>query len=163
MADITDVDLDVISDDYINPGMDNSLLEVPFEGPISRKKGKLILDNDKIDLDESIVQHPRTKLQPYKEVKYKDKYVPPEYKDPITNPVTVTNPRRSDRLKKSQGTTWTASRTRKTMTVNGKSIIVPSSIQAIPSIGLKDKPLCLHQSTPLSLSPEHEDLRSYHA
>jgi hypothetical protein len=73
LADITDVDLDVISDDCTNVGMDTSQLEVPFEGPISRAKGKLILDNDKIDIDESIDQYTRTKKQAYKEVRYKDK------------------------------------------------------------------------------------------
>ena len=73
LADITDVDLDVISEDYTNIGMDTSQLEVPFEGPITRAKGKIILDNDKIDIDESIDQYTRTKKQAYKEVKYKDK------------------------------------------------------------------------------------------
>jgi hypothetical protein len=49
------------------------------------------------------------------------------------------------------------------MTVNGRSIIVPSSIQAIPSIGLNDKPLFLNKATPLCLDPQHEGLRAYHA
>lgn len=126
LADITNVDLDVISEDYASIGMDTSQLEIPFEGPITRAKEKLTLDNDKIDIDESIDQYSRTKKQPYKEVKYKDKYVPPAFQDPITSPVT--NPRHSERLKKPTGTTWTASRTRKALKVNGRSIIVPSSI-----------------------------------
>jgi hypothetical protein len=79
LVDITDVDLDVISEDYINIGMDTSHLEVPFEGPITRAKGKLVLDNDKLDIDESIEQHPRSKKLPYKQVKYKDKYVLPAF------------------------------------------------------------------------------------
>ena len=49
------------------------------------------------------------------------------------------------------------------MTVNGRSIIVPSSIQAIPSIGLNDKPLFLNKAAPLCLDPQHEGLRAYHA
>ena len=159
LVDITDVDLDVISEDHFNNGMDTSQLEVPSVGPITRAKGKLVLDNDKLDIDESIDQHPRTKKLPYKDIKYKDKYVPPTFQDPITSPVT--NPRRSERLKKPPGTTWTASRTRKTMTVNGRSIIVPSSIQAIPSKGLNSKPLCLSKAT--LLNPQHEELRAYHA
>ena len=49
------------------------------------------------------------------------------------------------------------------MTVNGRSIIVPFSIQSIPSIGLNDKPLFLNKATPLCLDPQHEELRAYHA
>ena len=120
--DITDVDLDMISENYINNGMDTSQLEVPMEGPITRSKGKLVLDNIKLDIDESINQHPRNKKLPYNQVKYKDKYVPPAFKDPITS--QVTNPRHSERLKKTPGTTWTASRTRKTMTVNGLTTLL---------------------------------------
>ena len=103
LADITDVDLDVISEDYTSIGMDTSQLKVPFEGPITRAKGKLVLDNDKIDIYECIDQYTRTKKQAYKEVKYKDKYVPPAFQDPITSPVT--NPRCSERLKKPPATT----------------------------------------------------------
>src|SRR6476646_2719538 len=82
LVDISDVDLDVISEDYVNNGMDTSQLEVPFEGPITRSKGNLVLDNDKLDLDESIDQHTRNKKLPYNQVKYKENYVPPVYKDP---------------------------------------------------------------------------------
>lgn len=161
VTDISDVDLDVITVDYTNNGMDTSQPEVPCEGPITRAKGKLILDNDKLNLDESIDQHPRKRKQPYKEVRYKNKYIPLVYRDPITYPVT--NSRCSERLKKPLLTTWKASRTRKAMTVNGRSIIVPSSIQAIPSKGLNHRPLSLRQPTPLILSLEHEELRAYHA
>ena len=42
-------------------------------------------------------------------------------------------------------------------------VIVPSSIQAVPSKGLIDKPLILNNLTPLSTVDRDERLRAYHA
>ena len=58
---------------------------------------------------------------------------------------------------------WTASKDRKAMNVNGKTLIVPSTVQAIPAKGLINKPLFKLDSIPLNLDSKHEDLRSYHA
>ena len=60
-------------------------------------------------------------------------------------------------------TRWAASKTRKTMNVNGKLVTIPSSIQAEPVHGLKDIPLILNEKLPLSTKPSHERLRAYHA
>ena len=49
------------------------------------------------------------------------------------------------------------------MTVNGKTVIVPATIQAIPSQGLLDKPLILNHVIPLSQDNKDERLRAYHA
>ena len=49
------------------------------------------------------------------------------------------------------------------MLVNGKSIIVPNSIQAVPAIVLVDNLLIQDKSTPLSLDFKDESLRAYHA
>jgi hypothetical protein len=49
------------------------------------------------------------------------------------------------------------------MVVNGRSVIVPTSIQAIPSKGLNNKPLLHQDPIPLSLDSRHEGLRAYHA
>ena len=48
------------------------------------------------------------------------------------------------------------------MTVNGRLITLPSSIQAEPINGLKDQPLILNYKLPLSTKPSHEKLRAYH-
>lgn len=69
------------------------------------------------------------------------------------------NQQRADR----PSTIWTASKPRKTMLVNGRSLIVPSSIQAVPSKGLIDKPLIQLDPIPLSIDDKDERLRAYHA
>lgn len=48
------------------------------------------------------------------------------------------------------------------MNVNGKTLIVPSAVQAIPAKGLINKSMIKPDPIPLSLDSKHEDLRSYH-
>ncbi|HEY9706697.1 MAG TPA: hypothetical protein V6D48_00665, partial [Oculatellaceae cyanobacterium] len=74
----------VIKPNYDNPGLDRSTLAIPkTNGPITRSKGKLRLDNDILPIDESINSYPRVKKQPYKQVEYKEAYAPPVFEDPI--------------------------------------------------------------------------------
>ena len=76
---------------------------------MTRTQGRLQLHNDVIPLDDTIESYPRTKKVPYKQVEYKKKYIPPEFKDPLVPvvpvakvpvvPVAAVAPaRRSDRL-----------------------------------------------------------------
>ena len=67
-----------IRPDYINEGLDVSTLVVPASGPTTRSKGKLRLGNDYLATDDTIETFPRTKKVPYKKVKHKHQYVPPE-------------------------------------------------------------------------------------
>ena len=79
--------------------------------------------------------------------------IPEEFKE------TTPEPRQSERL---QGTSWTGSKTRKAMTVNGRRLL-PSSVYALPSKGLKDIPLVHNNPIPLTLDRKHEECRAYHA
>ena len=49
------------------------------------------------------------------------------------------------------------------MLINGKSIIVPNSMQAVPVTELIDKLLIQNKPTPLSLNFKDKSLRAYHA
>ena len=135
------------------------------------------MDNNILPKNESFKSFPRTKKQPYKQVKYKDDYAPPVFKD------KVTTLRRSEQLTDRQGqrpdhqgqqtnrqerrtdhhpyTVWTASKPFKFKPSNGGSTLLPSSIQAEPSKGLIDKPLKNNITSPLSSKDER--LRAYHA
>ena len=100
-----------------------------------------------IPIDETIESFPRTGKVPYKQVEYKKKFIPPEFKDPTPRV------RRSERITPVATrplTRWTASKARKAMLVNGRLITLPSSIQAEPIRGLKDQPLILDDKLPLS-------------
>lgn len=155
---LTDNDSSILKQDYVNLGNVTSTLEVPkVQGPTTRSKGKLKLDNDKLIIDETIESFTRTRKKPYKEVTYDKKYVPPEFegKVPILKP--------SEWLKDKPKTTWEAAKSRKTMHVNGRTLVVPSAIQAIPAIGLNKSSLFKPDPIPLSLDEKHEDLRAYHA
>ena len=155
---VNDNDSSILKPDYINLGLDTDTLETPKStGPTTRSKGKLQLDNEVLAINETIESFTRSKKQPYKYTKYKEEYVPPDFQE------EVTTLRRSERIKEQPKTTWTSSKSRKAMSVNGKTIIVPNSIQAIPYKGLVDKPLIHTKSTPLSLDFKDESLRAYHA
>jgi hypothetical protein len=147
-----------LKSDNVNKGLDSSILEVPKEdGPTNRSKGKLKLDNVVLPIDDSIKTFIRSKKKAYKYVKYKENYVPSEFYD------IGQLPRQSDQIKNQSKTTWKASNSRKTMHFNGKTLIVPSSIQAIPCKSLLNHSL-LHDKLPaLSLDNKHEELRIYHA
>src|SRR5688500_16176609 len=57
---------------YENPGIDTSQLTFPKDNEIiTRSKGKLILDNVPLPLEESIKTYVRVKKKPYKSIKYK--------------------------------------------------------------------------------------------
>ena len=69
-------------------------------------------------------------------------------------------PRRSERLNKF---TWAPSKVTKALLGStGDLLVLPSSIQALPAIKLKDDPW-EHKSNYTSLYDEHECLRAYHA
>jgi hypothetical protein len=151
-------DTSILKPDYISIGLDSSILEQPkVNGPTTRSKGKLKLDIIVIPIDESIETFPRAKKLPYKHVKYKEKYTPPEFTD------KEQMPRRSERIKEHSKTTWKASNSRKTMHINGKTLIVPSTIQAIPGKKLMNYSLLHNKPQPLSLDIRHETSRAYHA
>ena len=78
--------------DFVNQVLDTTILGVPASGPTTRSKGKLNLANDPIPNDESIETYTRTGKVPYKDVKYKGGYTPPESTD-------TPEKRRSERLK----------------------------------------------------------------
>ena len=140
---------------YNNLGLDTSKLETDqYNGPVTRSKGKLKLDNNIMEIEEDIESFPRKKKEPYKDIKYKETVMPKEFDE------NIKELRRSDRLKK---TKWESSKTRKTMMVNSKRILLPTSVQAVPSKGLLDKPIKLKDPSPLVNSYKHEDLRAYHA
>ena len=118
-----------------------------------------------VPVDNTIESYVRGKKQPYKEVQYKDDvYEPPVYQDPA--PIL----RRSTRLA-GQTEQWTdhlntirtSAKSRKALKVNGRSIIVPSCIQAVPSKGMIDQPLKINDTVPLDTDPISERLRAYHA
>ena len=146
--------------EYVNQGVDTVNLAVPkVNKPLTRAQGRLQIHNEVIPIDETIETFTRTKKVPYNQVEYKKKYIPPEFKDPT--PVV----RRSERITPvatRPTTRWTASKTRKAMSVNGRLITLPSSIQAEPIRGLIDQPLILDDRLPLSTKPSHEKLRAYH-
>ena len=146
--------------EYVNQGVDTINLAVPkVDKPLTRAQGRLQIHSEVIPIDDSIESFTRTKKVPYKQVEYKKKFIPPEFKDPT--PVV----RRLERITPvttRPTTRWTASKTRKAMTVNGRLITLPSSIQAEPIKGLKNQPLILDYKLPLSTKPSHEKLRAYH-
>jgi len=139
-----------------NLGLDTTNVFMPRTlGPTTRSKGKLKLDNETLPIDETIDSFTRTKKQSYEDVNYKDTYIPPDFED------VTTIPRRSERLK-DRPTIWEASKSRKVMIINSKMLIVPSSIQAVPTKGMLNKPL-IHNEKHVPLSIKEETLRAYHA
>ena len=82
-----DNELAVYKPDYINLGFNTSTLKtLQSLGPTTRFKGKLKLDNETLTIDQTIETFTRTKKIPYKQVKYKDDYAPPEFKDKVPAP-----------------------------------------------------------------------------
>ena len=153
-----DPNLPILKLDYTNEGLDTTSLVLPKStGPTTRSKGKLKLDNDLLPIDDTIETYTRTKKQPYKQVKYKEEYNPPEFEDKV--PVL----RRSERLNKSPKTTWKGTKSRKAMSVNGKTMLVPSKLHAVPVKGLLNQPLIHLDPIKLSLDENSENLRAYHA
>jgi len=151
-------DAAILKPEYMNPGLDTSTLTVPTTGPITRSKGKLQLNNTQLPMDESIQTFTRLKKKPHKEIKYKEVYIPPETSH---KPHEVSQPnRRSKRLQ----TRWEASKERKAHFTNTENVIIlPSCIQAMPGIGLKDVPLVHDHAPPLIPQTSHERLRAYHS
>src|SRR4051812_27325025 len=79
--------------EYVNQGLDVVTLAVPkTDKPMTRAQGRLQLHNDLLPVDETIETFTRNKIVPYKQVKYKENFTPPEYKNPI--PIA----RRSERI-----------------------------------------------------------------
>ena len=112
--------------EYVNMGLDTSILAMSkTKGPMTRAQGRLQLDNDVLPIDDTIESYPRTKKVPYNQVEYKEKYTPPEFKDPIP-PVRCSE--RINPTKDRPLTRWTAAKTRKAQKVNGDLVFVPSSI-----------------------------------
>src|SRR5687768_6498588 len=134
---------------------DTSKLIVPKnKGPTTRARGKLLLENTPLTMDNSIETFPRTGMLPYKQVKYKQEYLPPESAKQA--------PSKSDRLKPRPTTRWTSSKPRKAMAINTKgTLILPSAIQAVPIKGLKET-TPYHNTMPPLLDKD-EKLRAYHA
>ena len=122
-ASVGNPDKPVLKPSYVNPDMDTSKLIVPKEmGRITRSKGKLILDNDPIPMDDTIPTYSKSKKKPYKKIKYQSNYTPEEYDGEISP-----KPRRSDRLKRN-------SSTRKSLSSSVDRVtLLPSSIITMPS------------------------------
>ena len=66
--------LTILKPTYTNPGMDTKSLVVPRTPMTTRSKGKLMLGNNAIPLDDTIETFVRSRKKAYKEVKYKDNY-----------------------------------------------------------------------------------------
>jgi hypothetical protein len=96
----------------------------------------------------------------YESVKYKEKYNPTEFKDPVRRSKQISEQPKSHTNQ--IGTTWTSTRNIKAFTVASNMLIVPAFIQAIPSKGLIDKPLILNCPLPISHDHKLEQLRCYH-
>ena len=65
---------------YENKGLDTSQLYVPKEQLESNNK--LILDNEPVTLDDTIPTYSRTSKKAYREVQYKDEYIPQDFINP---------------------------------------------------------------------------------
>ena len=103
--------------DYVNPGMNTTSLVMPRDnGPTTRSKGRLKLDNDTLQVDETINSYPKTKKKPYKQVKYKDDYAPPEFDDKVPKIRHLERLSDCDRQQTDQrsSTVWTSSKPAKT-------------------------------------------------
>ena len=131
----------ILKPTYTNPGMDTKSLVVPRTPMATRSKGKLMLDNNAIPLDDTIETFVRSRKKSYKEVKYKDNYRPDEFKEPFKEP----SPRKSARLGESKlrrsarlkanFTKWEPSRITKAMkSAKSRLILLPSSMHATSSI-----------------------------
>ena len=57
---------------YENPGIDTTTLDTIYNGPTTRSRGKLKLDNQALNNENTVETFPRTKKKSYKEVKYKE-------------------------------------------------------------------------------------------
>ena len=146
------------ADDNVNPGMDTSKLQVPTTGVITRSKGKLKLDNCPVGIDESIQTFTRSKKQAYKDIVYQGSPDSGEVNTLIMEPMKD-RPRRSERLK----TTWGPSKvTRALIGSTNELLVLPSAIQALPVIKLKDDPW-EHKTSYSTLINDQENLRAYHA
>jgi hypothetical protein len=142
---------------YENQGLDTKTLSFPASGVTTRSKGKLMLDNTPLTIDEEINTFPRIKKQSYKDVEYQSDYAPEEAKEENRK----LPPRRSERLKKS--TIWAPSKVTKALLGSTSNILLlPSSLQALPSFKLLDDPW-QHIPGLGELSNKDEALRAYHA
>ena len=155
---------------YTNPGMDTKSLVVPRTPMATRSKGKLLLDNNAIPLDDSIETFVRARKKSYKEVKYKDKYIPDEFKEPLKQP----SPRKSARLGelklrrstrlKANFTKWEPLRITKAMeSAKAGLTLLPSSIHATSSTPKETTNVPLTHDIHLDTSEKLEELRAYHA
>ena len=73
---------------YINKGLDTTQLLVPITQ--LEHSSKLVLDNDSVELDESIPTYNRTGQKAYKEVQYNQEYSPSDFQSPENNQKQVT-------------------------------------------------------------------------
>src|SRR5687768_3403213 len=76
--------------------MDTKSLLVPKAPMATRSKGILMLDNNAIPLDDTIETFVRSRKKSYKEVKYKDNYIPDELNEPLEEPSPSKSPRLED-------------------------------------------------------------------
>ena len=120
---------------YVNPGLDTVNLAVPkADKPLTRAQGRLQIHNEVIPIDDTIESFTRTKKVPYKQIEYKKKFIPPEFKNPT--PVV----RRSERITPvatCPTTRWTASKTIKVMNVNASPIPWAMPIH-LPDLSLEE-------------------------
>ena len=79
-------DSSILKSNYENQGLDTSKLEVSYKGPMTRSKGKLQLDNQALNIDETITPYARSKKKSYREVKYKEAEIPEEFKEDTLEP-----------------------------------------------------------------------------
>ena len=75
--------LTILKPTYTNPGMDTKSLVVPRTPMATRSKGKLLLDNNVLPLDDTIETFVRSRKKSYKEVRYRDNYRPDEFKESL--------------------------------------------------------------------------------
>src|SRR5688500_11257474 len=161
--------------------MDTKSLVVPQTPMNIRSKGKLMLGNKAIPLDDTIETFVRARKKTYKEVKYKDNYKPDEFKEPLEK----TSPRKSARLEepkprdlpkveqpklrrsarfKANFTKWEPSRITKAMlsTQSGNTLL-PSSFHATSNAPKEVEQVPATQVIELDTSDKLEELRAYHA
>src|SRR5687768_3473803 len=162
--------LTVLKPSYTNSGMNTKSLVVPGTPIVTRSKGRLMLDNNVIPLDDTIETFVRTRKKPYKEVEYKDKYTPDEFEEPMEEPTSrksarlgETKLRRSERLK-ANFTKWEPSRITNAMTAAKSGLtFLPSSIHATASTPTETKTEPIVQDNTLESTDKLEELRAYHA
>jgi len=139
--------------------MNTKTLVVPRTPIVTRSKGKLKLDNNVIPMDDTIETFVRSGKKHYKEVKYKDKYTPEEFKEPVVE----TKLRRSERLR-ANFTKWEPSRITKAMeSAKSGLTLLPTSIHATSVKPTEVKKVITVPDTPLDTSEKIEELKAYHA